>query len=89
MVIDESGVGRAVGDMFDAAGLKPIRVAKSLLMSAHTNGARENDIGSKTVSNAQGQNPRKAAIHPPEDKHDQADAEHAKAQNRRPLQYAD
>jgi hypothetical protein len=33
LVIDESGVGRAVGDMFDAAGLKPIRVAKSLLIS--------------------------------------------------------
>lgn len=27
LVIDESGVGRAVGDMFDAAGLKPLRVS--------------------------------------------------------------
>ena len=27
LVIDESGVGRAVGDMFDAAGLKPVRVS--------------------------------------------------------------
>jgi hypothetical protein len=27
LVIDESGVGRAVGDMFDQAGLRPIRVA--------------------------------------------------------------
>jgi hypothetical protein len=26
LVIDESGVGRAVGDMFDQAGLRPIRV---------------------------------------------------------------
>lgn len=26
LVIDESGVGRAVGDMFEAAGLRPIRV---------------------------------------------------------------
>jgi hypothetical protein len=26
LVIDESGVGRAVGDMFDAVGLKPVRV---------------------------------------------------------------
>ena len=26
LVIDESGVGRAVGDMFDAAGLRPVRV---------------------------------------------------------------
>jgi hypothetical protein len=27
LVIDESGVGRAVGDMFDATGLQPIRVS--------------------------------------------------------------
>ncbi len=27
LVIDESGVGRAVGDMFDAAGLRPVRVS--------------------------------------------------------------
>src|SRR5262249_6811383 len=26
LVIDESGVGRAVGDIFEAAGLKPIRI---------------------------------------------------------------
>jgi hypothetical protein len=27
LVIDESGVGRAVGDMFDQAGLRPVRVS--------------------------------------------------------------
>jgi hypothetical protein len=27
LVIDETGVGRAVGDIFDEAGLKPVRVS--------------------------------------------------------------
>ena len=27
LVIDESGVGRAVSDMFNAAGLRPVRVS--------------------------------------------------------------
>ena len=27
LVIDESGVGRAVGDMFEAAGLRAVRVS--------------------------------------------------------------
>jgi hypothetical protein len=27
LVVDESGVGRAVGDMFEAAGLRAVRVA--------------------------------------------------------------
>jgi hypothetical protein len=56
---------------------------------SHANGAREDDVCSKTVGHAQGQNPRDPAVHPLEDKHDQPDAEHAKAQNRQALQYAD
>jgi hypothetical protein len=36
LVIDESGVGRAVGDMFDATGLKPVRVS----FTAGTDAAR-------------------------------------------------
>ena len=55
---------------------------------AHANRARKNNIGGKTVSHAQGQNPREAAVDPSEDKYDKPDAEQAEAQNRHALQYA-
>jgi hypothetical protein len=43
--------------------------------------ARENNIGSETVSYAQCQNPRKAAIYPPEDEYDQPNAKNAETKN--------
>jgi hypothetical protein len=40
LVIDESGVGRPVGDMFDAAGLRPIRVSITAGTDATKQGRR-------------------------------------------------
>jgi hypothetical protein len=46
-------------------------------LQAHTNGARENHIGGKTIGHAYRQNPRKAAVHPSEDKYDQPHTNYA------------
>ena len=40
LVIDESGVGRAVGDMFNAAGLRPVRVSITAGTDATIQGER-------------------------------------------------
>jgi hypothetical protein len=48
LVIDESGVGRAVGDIFDSANLKPIRVTITAGAEVTAQGARRWHV-SKTV----------------------------------------
>jgi hypothetical protein len=48
LVIDESGVGRAVGDMFDEAGLRPVRVSITAGTDATKQGERRWNV-SKTL----------------------------------------
>jgi hypothetical protein len=45
LVIDESGVGRAVGDMFDAAGLHPVRVSITAGTDATKQAGRRWNVG--------------------------------------------
>jgi hypothetical protein len=45
LVIDESGVGRAVGDMFDAAGSRPVRVSITAGTDATRQDGRRWNVG--------------------------------------------
>jgi len=51
LVIDETGVGRPVGDMFDAAGLAPYRVTITAGLEATSHGMSQHVPKALLISN--------------------------------------